>query len=185
MNESTRLPKDGNNEIQRFVKLLLANQRRIYGFIFSLVPDPNEADELLQVTSITLWEKFDQFIPGTDFAAWANKIAHFKILTHLKRRRTASKRFSTVAVEAIAEDYSKLGDEPDQLSDTLNRCLKKLPERHRKLVRLCYEEDSTISSVAQVLERSVSSIYKILNRIRRSLLECIQLEMQREEGESS
>ena len=46
-----------------FVALFVKNQRRIYGYILTLVPDCNEADDLFQQTSMVLWEKSGEFRP--------------------------------------------------------------------------------------------------------------------------
>ena len=43
----------------------------MYGYIFSLVRNRADAEDLLQETSITLREKFEQFDPETDFIPWA------------------------------------------------------------------------------------------------------------------
>ena len=58
--------------IQAFSRLLVANQRRIYGFILTLVHDRSAAEDILQDVSALLWQKYDKFEPGTDFAAWGD-----------------------------------------------------------------------------------------------------------------
>ncbi len=55
---------------ERFMRLLLANQQRIYGLILALVPNWNDADDIMQETSAVMWAKFDDYEAGTDFAAW-------------------------------------------------------------------------------------------------------------------
>ena len=60
-------------------RLLLENRHRMYGYIFSLVRNRADAEDLLQETSITLWEKFDQFDPETDFIPWAFRVALWKV----------------------------------------------------------------------------------------------------------
>ncbi len=44
-----------------FIRLLLANERRIYAFILSMLPDLTDAEDVLQETSLVLWEKLDQY----------------------------------------------------------------------------------------------------------------------------
>ena len=60
-------------------------ERMVYGYILSLVPNWADADEILQETNIRLWEEFEKFQPGTNFAAWAIRVAHFQVLTWRKR----------------------------------------------------------------------------------------------------
>jgi RNA polymerase sigma-70 factor (ECF subfamily) len=63
----------------------------------------------------------------------------------------------------------------------LRRCLEKLSEKDRQLVRKCYGDGYrpqgarvTFKAVALELGRPVNTVYKALNRIRRALYECIE-----------
>ena len=47
-----------------FVGLLLQHQRRIHGYIATMLTNWADADEVLQETSIVLWQKFDEFQPA-------------------------------------------------------------------------------------------------------------------------
>jgi hypothetical protein len=53
------------------------HERLVYGFMLSLVPNWADADEILQETNIRLWDEFEKFVPRTNFAAWAVRIARF------------------------------------------------------------------------------------------------------------
>ena len=54
----------------RFMRLFLQSERRILGFILSLVPYVADAEDLLQETCAIMWSKINEFEPGTDFTAW-------------------------------------------------------------------------------------------------------------------
>ena len=41
--------------------LLRQHQTQLFGYIYSLVRDLDDADDLFQQTSLVLWDKFDQF----------------------------------------------------------------------------------------------------------------------------
>ena len=71
---------------RQFVRLLTQHQRRVYGYILTMVVNWNDADEILQETNLRLWEEFDRFEPGTDFAAWAIRVAYYQVLTWRKKR---------------------------------------------------------------------------------------------------
>ena len=55
--------------VDAFVQLLAQSQRRIFLFVMSMVPNWNEAEEIIQETNLLLWREFDHFQPGTNFAA--------------------------------------------------------------------------------------------------------------------
>src|SRR3954468_20850609 len=84
---------------ERFLKLFLAHERRIFGFLLALVPDWSDAEDLLQETSVVMWRKLYNFEPGTDFAAWALSIARYQVLDHRKRRKRDRVLFSDRTVE--------------------------------------------------------------------------------------
>jgi len=56
---------------KQLVALLTQHQRRIFSYIYTLVPDRTDAEDLLQEASLIICEKFDDFEVGTDFVAWA------------------------------------------------------------------------------------------------------------------
>ena len=44
-------------------RFLRQHQTQLFGYIYSLVRDLDDADDLFQQTSLVLWDKFDQFDP--------------------------------------------------------------------------------------------------------------------------
>ena len=49
------------NQQEKFIKLLTESQNRLYGYIFSLVGDPNRSKDILQEANLVLWRKIDEF----------------------------------------------------------------------------------------------------------------------------
>jgi RNA polymerase sigma-70 factor (ECF subfamily) len=73
-------PNPAENEgRKRLVALMTRHQRQIFAYIYTLVPDRHDAEDLLQETSVVICEKFEDFTPGTDFVAWACQIAWWRI----------------------------------------------------------------------------------------------------------
>lgn len=165
-----------------FLQLYRANERRVYGFILSLVPDWSEADDLMQETTMVMWSKFDTFEIGTDFAAWAICIARFQIMNHRKKKRNRRVQFSDDVLEALDGKAAAAAEEMDALRDALRTCLKKLSDRDRQLIRLRYEPDASTKSVAERVGRGIDAVYKALNRIHVQLLYCIRRRLALEES---
>jgi RNA polymerase sigma-70 factor (ECF subfamily) len=157
-----------------FVELLTLHQRTLYGFIYTLVPNAADAEDLLQQTSLVLWQKFDKFDLGSSFSAWACQIAHFTVLDHLKKKRRSHIVFDDELVARLAE--TRHNREAVHLSDRtlLAECVEKLSEGDRKLIKLCYAAKRNIKAAAAALDRPVTSVYMSLVRIRRLLMDCIR-----------
>ncbi len=163
-----------------FVQLLIRNQRRIFSFIMTLVPHWNDAEEIMQETSAVLWRKFDRFEPGSDFVRWANQVAYYEVLKFRKRKKTESLRFRRAVLEKLARDSAEMDGSLDDQRDALVRCIQKLPEKDRHLIRLRYGQDATPRGVADQLGRSVDAVYKSLRRVRHALLGCVRRTLARE-----
>jgi RNA polymerase sigma-70 factor, ECF subfamily len=128
----------------------------------------------LQETTTVMWSKFDQFTVGTDFAAWAMRIARYQIMNYRKKKRNQRVQFSDEVLAAIDGHVSVATTQLDGRRDALRDCLKKLPVRDRELVHLRYEYDATTKSVAERVGRGIDAVYKALNRIHVQLLYCIR-----------
>jgi RNA polymerase sigma-70 factor (ECF subfamily) len=121
---------------ERFLRLLLAHQRRIFAYVLALVPHWSDAEDVVQETSAVLWRKFDDFEPGTDFAAWALSVARYQVLNFRKKQRRGPGRLSDQTVEALAERLLAVERQADARLTALENCLQKLSSKDRDLVQL-------------------------------------------------
>src|SRR3954454_18304563 len=108
--------------VDAFVRLLGQNQRRIFVYVMSMVPDRNDAEEIIQETNLVLWREFGRFQPGTNFAAWACKVALYQVLAWRKRLRRDRLEFSPTFLEAVAEEASTASEALEERSQYLARC---------------------------------------------------------------
>ena len=166
---------------QRFLRLYHANERRIYGFILTLVPDWSQAEDLMQEVIEVMWSKFDQYEPGTDFISWALRIARYRVLNHYKKKRTQRLQFSSEVIKDIDDRVVSATNNMDDYRDALYQCLKKLSSRDQQIVHLRYQLNATPRSVADRIGRGVDAVYKALNRIHTQLLHCVRRTLAREE----
>lgn len=157
-----------------FVRLLTQHQRRVYAYILGVVPNWNDADEILQETNIRLWSEFDRFEPGTNFEAWAIRVAHFQVLTWRKRASRNRLFFDHSLVELIAQEFEEGSSLTDIRHQALRECVEALEPRQSELLARCYAEGAKIKQVAQSLSRTTASVHKALQRVRLALHKCIR-----------
>ena len=169
-----------HDRTREFISLLQANDRQLHGFILALVSDWNVADDLVQQTSIKLWEQFDQYRPEEDFGAWARAIARFEVLNYFNSIRRDRHVFSEAFMETVSRRSSALGHQQEQRRGALEKCLGELHERHRELIQRCYARGASIKSVAESLGRSLEATYKSVQRIRQTLHSCIDRRLKQE-----
>jgi RNA polymerase sigma-70 factor, ECF subfamily len=163
---------------ERFVRDLTENARRIYGYIFALVPNWADADEIFQETSATLWTKYADYKPDTDFRAWAFRFAYFKVLQFRKAEGKNLLRLSDEFIEAVDRDALAGDDLWRQRHRLLADCYAQLRPQDRELLDLRYEPGATTKSVAEQVGRSTDAVYKALNRVHEQLLECIESKLE-------
>src|SRR3954453_14249048 len=159
--------------VDAFVRLLGQNQRRIFLYVMSLVPDCNDAEEIIQETNLVLWREFHRFQPGTNFAAWACKVALHQVLAWRKRARRDRLEFSPAFLEAVAAEADAAADVLEERSQCLARCIERLPADRRQLLRLRYTDGLGIEAIAGQLGGTEGAIYRALSRIRQALHDCV------------
>lgn len=160
--------------VDEYVRLLSQHQRRLAMYICTLVPTWNDAEEIIQETSLVLWREFDRFEPGTNFLAWACRIAFHQVLAWRKKRTRDRLEFSPEFLERVAEEAIQSQDWLEERREALSACLERLPDAQRELLRLRYSEDCTVETLADRLQRTSTALYRALSRIRQTLTECVQ-----------
>jgi RNA polymerase sigma-70 factor (ECF subfamily) len=158
---------------EEFARLFSRNARRIYGFIMTLVFNHHDAEEVFQNTSVVLWNKFADFEPGSNFFAWASRIAYYEVLTLMKQQRR-SRTFSDEALELLANEAVGLSDRSSERYDALEECLSHLAADDRELLQERYYYQRPPKQIAASQSRSVHSVYRALSRIHNLLLNCVQ-----------
>ena len=169
---SDKTPNMPNTE--QFLKLLMANDKRIYAFILTLVPGRVDADDLMQETVTVMWRKFGNFEPGRDFVAWGIGIARYKVLEYRKKKRKSQIRFNDNVHALLEADAKNMLCRLDERLDTLQQCLSKLSEKDRKLIGMRYEQDLTAKIISERVGQSIHRVYRNIVRIHDMLLRCVR-----------
>lgn len=153
------------------------HQRHLHSFIKSLVPSYADADDILQETSLALWEKRDQYDSSREFFRWACGVAHIQVLRHRRKAATDKLWFDDEVVDLLAEQMLEDARLFDFRRDALDECIEKLPGADRKVVELRYQDGSTLSDLSQRLGSSARSIQRTMVRARRMLHRCISAKL--------
>ena len=120
-----------------FMDLLARHQSQLFGYIFALVQNMADAEDLYQQTSIVLWQKSDTFTPRTDFVAWSCQTAQFQVLNFLRVKRRSRVCFSDALVENLAVIQEDRSEAAAERRSPLRRCVESLKAADRKLLDLC------------------------------------------------
>ena len=161
-----------------FLKLLLEHQSKVHAYILSLVPNYADADDIQQEVSHLLWQRFNDFQPGTNFLSWALRFAYFEVINFRKKR--AKSRETVFDNKTLAQMLPVLEDEmkhTEERFSSLEHCLGKLEERSREIIKMRYNMDLHPKEIGVRLGYTVANVYKRLSRIHSRLLNCVERRM--------
>jgi RNA polymerase sigma-70 factor (ECF subfamily) len=160
---------------EAFARLFAQHDRWLFAYLVSLLGNAAHAEEVFQEVCVVLWREYETFQLGTNFVKWVSVIAHNQVHRFRRQQRRVGPQLSEAAVDMLAEDAVERVDLLESRRDALRGCLEKLSDKDRQLVGHCYGDSRiTFKTVAETLGRPVNSVYKALNRIRKSLYECIE-----------
>lgn len=163
---------------EAYLRLLTQHDRWLATYVYSLVPRAADADDILQEVKVTMWKHFGRFEPGSNFRAWARRVATNQILNYRRsEKRHPSSELEQSFIEAVAAEIDRRAESFDQRAEALRHCLHKLPEAHRKLIVWRYYEDCGIDEIAAKSQRSADAVYQLLSRIRGLLNDCVSRQL--------
>ncbi len=165
-----------------FLTLLTRHDRALALYVYGLVPAQADADDILQQTKMVMWRSFARFEPGTNFIAWARKIAFHQILGHRRHSKRAHLPLSEEMLEQIGHEVAKLSDHGQARREALASCLGKLPAEHREILTMRYFDDLEVEQIAERINSTAGAVYRALSRLRHALLECVESRLKNEES---
>lgn len=145
-------------------------------YILSLVPNFNDAEDIMQDTSSMMWSRFSDFEPGTDFLAWGRTIAFYRVLEyrrHQKNKKSLTTRpelFQLLEREAKVRKNDRSRDYHTYLKD----CLKKLRSNELLLVQMRYMQNTKMCDIARRVGLTLRTTYRNLARIQEQLQLCVE-----------
>jgi RNA polymerase sigma-70 factor (ECF subfamily) len=172
--DGARPTDDPNAAQQRFLSLFLRSEREIFRYVAALVPNVTDAEDIVQQTAMTLWEKFEAYDPAQPFTPWACRFALNKARQWIDRRQRWQALLDRGLAEELAQRRQELQPEFERRLRHLEGCLAKLPDGQRSLVEAYYYERTDVEGLAGRSGRTVAATYKMLQRIRHALQTCME-----------
>ena len=164
----------------RFLRLFLASEREVRRTVMAMVPSLADAEDIVQQTAAVLWEKFGEYDEARPFTPWACRFAQHHTRRWLERRAIWQRLLEHGLAEELTQRREALRPEMERRLAALEKCVEKLPVEQRRIVTGYYSDRTGIGALAAAQGRSVEAVYKMLQRIRQALLECVRTTTARE-----
>jgi len=151
-------------------------QPTVSAYITSIVHSFQDSDDILQQVAVSIIKNFDNYDRDRSFVAWAIGIAKNEILMY--RRKNAQKVvFPPETIQIISDAYEKQSLNLDETRRALEVCITKLKGRSRKILRMRYFSELSVSRIADKLGATQASVYTSFHRIRMALRDCINRQL--------
>jgi RNA polymerase sigma-70 factor (ECF subfamily) len=154
--------------------LFVRHEPSIHSFLTSLLAHLDDAEVVMQDTSMAMWRKFEQFEAGTSFRNWAFQIARFEAMNFRRKRRRDRHLFSDELIRLLADDAAQHAAQLEEERRVLAHCVAKLDPKDRGVLSGCYREDWTIKAYAESVGRTPNAVRKHLAKIRAALSLCVR-----------
>ncbi|MBN2841637.1 MAG: sigma-70 family RNA polymerase sigma factor [Sedimentisphaerales bacterium] len=157
-----------------FFQLYGSCQNKLYGFLYMMLHNDSDAEDVLQETVVALWENFDKFEEGSNFTAWAMVIAKNKALNYLKTNSRSRVMLRSEFYSRVAEYIDNDNDDYSDRTVAMRECVRKLGNTDQNILKMKYDSNIAINKIAESMGRSKKGIYNTMARIHNVLNECIR-----------
>ena len=154
--------KARKGEEAAFEELVRMYHSRVYGVVYRVVNNANDADDLVQQTWLKVWKKLGTFQERSEFFTWVYRIATFVSLDFIRKRQRQRESAMPEGVEpepAVganvvggnaprpdrAAEHTEIGERFEKALDTLS------PE-HRMALVLREVEGLSYQEIAQAMK---------------------------------
>lgn len=164
-NDKATILKLQNKDEDALSKLYDKYAPAIYGVIIRICKDEQHAQNLLQDTFLTIWEKSESYNADKGrFYTWAYRIAKNKTLNFIRSERQLI-QLDDLSVYNNKEEEFKI--EPEYLQ--LKGCLKQLELHHQKALDLVYFKGLTHREAHKEMEVPLGTFKSYIKQALRKL----------------
>jgi len=165
-----------------FEVLINRHQRSVLNFIFRFLGNRADAEDLTQEVFLRVWKAAGTYKPDAKFTTWLYRIAtnlcinrqhairirRLFVQSHIQEQIQNSKDSSIIGESAgILSPEERLID--SEQSVRLLNALNELPTSQRVAIVLRIYDEMSYQEIAQIMDRSVSSVDSLLIRAKKNL----------------
>lgn len=172
---------DETCESQLLVRLMTQHHQALFRYVHALLGNAEDANDVLQETSVALFGKLDQFDHGRPFLPWAYRFAYLEVLKWREKNSHRPSPLDPDVVELLAKSREAGDDLLQQRTQVLPDCFRLLPEKDSMVMRARYFDRTPVDEIAVKLKMSRRTLFREFERIRRVLLDCIESKLTSEE----
>ena len=166
-------------DLEAYDELVRRCQERIYGTIYHMTSNHEDANDLAQETFIKAYRSLKSFRGGSSFYTWVYRIAINRTINFLKQKKNrmqmslndldAHVESDPDLMALISQDTPHRDAHLTELQQKLNEALMKLSEQHRLAVVLHDVQGLPHDEIARIMDCNVGTVRSRLFYARQQL----------------
>lgn len=156
-------------------------QRKLLVYIYHLVGNMEEAEDILQNVFSKTYKNLDNFDISRKFSSWIYRIAHNESVNCLKRK---SKRY-TISWDEVLTSKDKLesasnDERPEEMMEhkeitkKIDSAIERLSPEYREILKMRYFKEYSYEDISKILKKPVNTVGTIINRAKKKLQEVVR-----------
>ena len=163
--------------LQQFEGVIQEYHRDILNFLYRLVGNRAEAEDLAQDTFIKAYKKLESLEESEKMKSWLFSIARNVTIDFFRKNKNHSIPLDSTILEnyaqATAVDY-RSDVMASEISVELKKTIEQLSSEDRMIVKLLYYEGFSYKEICDLLQINQNTLKSRLHRARKVLLAAIQ-----------
>jgi len=165
--------KEGDQKAQFQIYKLY--YKAMYNTSLRIVNDTMEAEDIMQESFLSAFEKIDTYSGTVSFGAWLKKIVINRSLDALSRRKAIFEDIeSHTGISDESTDDTSRYEEIDSKIGEVKDAIDKLPDGYRVILSLYLLEGYDHDEIAEILKISSSTSRSQLSRARQKLINVLK-----------
>jgi len=160
-------------EWRNFAVLVDKYESKVYSYVFYLMGNQEDAEEIVQDTFVKAYRSLHQFRGEASFSTWLIRIAHFGCLTRFRLKVPKKVDLQEVNMYEGEDKSERILDQKDR-KVILTKALERLKPDERSVVTLFYYNDYSLKEITEVTEMTLSNVKILLHRSRKKLLSILK-----------
>lgn len=144
--------------------LIKNNQSKIYGFIYSKIPDRDVCDDVFQDTFVKVIRtlKSNSYNEEGKFLPWVMRIAHNLVIDHFRRNKKMPMLRETeeFSIFSILTDDSQTIESAiinDQVETDLRKLVNELPDEQKEVLKMRLYQDLSFKEISELTGVSINT----------------------------
>jgi RNA polymerase sigma factor (sigma-70 family) len=179
VDEEVLVKRARRGDLTAYDDLVRRYQERIYGTIYHMTSNHEDANDLAQESFIKAYHALKSFKGGSSFYTWLYRIAVNKTINHLKQRKNRiqmslndldfNAEHDPDLVALISDKTPHRAASLSELQEKLNEAMLKLSEPHRLVVIMHDVQGMAHDEIAKVMDCNIGTVRSRLFYARQQL----------------